>query len=389
MTSPQEAEANPIPMTPQQLALLLEDIAKLDTQRVILEPGVMLSDTGMVLNLNVIRSKAQSSAYSLPDMLNDLNSICEPFMNQSPAHAQYAKDFLEQANDAIVNGVRDAQLATYQSDGNAAATNQVQNYGNMQQPQQQPMQQQPYMQPQQQYAHPQHQYSQPQQQYAQQPQQYGQPYASDNQGFAGQGGDAWYGNGPTGPSSGLNGGSQYQQNGMAGGMGYHPQTVNHSTLMAGASQGVLPQAQSTPQPSKKKSKADKLPNLGPNTPSPISAAPRSRLEGRRCEVCAVIKKAGCGTENAHFRCLKRKRPEGAQELERRVRELVDIGQEERVTVWNPKEGRKLSGQAAPMLKNLVGWLASHPGWEAQPRTTTSPSRNVETAPAGAPTPAAA
>lgn len=63
-----------------------------------------------------------------------------------------------------------------------------------------------------------------------------------------------------------------------------------------------------------------------------------------------------------------------QELEAQVRELVDVGQEERVTVWNPKEGRKLSGQAAPMLKNLVGWLASHPGWEAHPRGTTGLTR---------------
>ena len=108
-----------------------------------------------------------------------------------------------------------------------------------------------------------------------------------------------------------------------------------------------------------------------------SGAPRTRLEGRRCAVCAVIKKAGCGTENAHFRCLKRKLPEGAAELERRVGELVDVGQEERVTVWNPREGRKLSGQAAPMLKNLVGWLASHPGWEAHPRGSTPGPRSGE------------
>ena len=65
-----------------------------------------------------------------------------------------------------------------------------------------------------------------------------------------------------------------------------------------------------------------------------------------------------------------------QELEAQVRELVDVGQEERVTVWNPKEGRKLSGQAAPMLKNLVGWLASHPGWEAHPRGTSALTRCV-------------
>ncbi|CAI5959308.1 unnamed protein product [Closterium sp. NIES-64] len=115
---------------------------------------------------------------------------------------------------------------------------------------------------------------------------------------------------------------------------------------------------------KKRQRMDKPGGPGAPGAPPMKAAsgaPRSRVEGRRCEVCAVIKKAGCGTENAHFRCLKRKLPEGAQELERRVGELVDVGKEERVTVWNPKEGRKLSGQAAPMLKNLVGWLASHPG----------------------------
>lgn len=50
----------------------------------------------------------------------------------------------------------------------------------------------------------------------------------------------------------------------------------------------------------------------PNSAPGGSSLPRTRVEGRRCEVCAVIKKAGCGTDNAHFRCLKRKRPEGSQ-----------------------------------------------------------------------------
>ncbi|CAI5968607.1 unnamed protein product [Closterium sp. NIES-65] len=179
----EEYAGNPIPMTPHQMALLLEEIAKLDTERLILEPGVMLADTGTVLNLNLIRQKAL--------------------------------------------------------------------------------------------------------------------------------------------------------------------TVGDSSFVG-----------------KKRQRMDKPGGPGAPGAPPMKAAsgaPRSRVEGRRCEVCAVIKKAGCGTENAHFRCLKRKLPEGAQELERRVGELVDVGKEERVTVWNPKEGRKLSGQAAPMLKNLVGWLASHPG----------------------------
>ena len=54
--APQQAEgddygANPIPMTPAQLSTLLDEISLLDVNRVILEPGVMLAETGVVLNL--------------------------------------------------------------------------------------------------------------------------------------------------------------------------------------------------------------------------------------------------------------------------------------------------------------------------------------------------
>ena len=53
---PQQAEgddygANPIPMTAAQLSTLLDEISLLDVNRVILEPGVMLAETGVVLNL--------------------------------------------------------------------------------------------------------------------------------------------------------------------------------------------------------------------------------------------------------------------------------------------------------------------------------------------------
>eukprot|EP00871_Galdieria_phlegrea_P005176 jgi/Galph1/565/GphlegSOOS_G5424.1 len=36
--------------------------------------------------------------------------------------------------------------------------------------------------------------------------------------------------------------------------------------------------------------------------------------------------------------------------------------EPRVTVWDPKTGRTISGNAAPCMKNLETWMALHPGW---------------------------
>ena len=57
MADPAQADdygANPIPMTPEQLGLLLDNIAKLDTDRCILEPGVILAETQTLLNLRFV-----------------------------------------------------------------------------------------------------------------------------------------------------------------------------------------------------------------------------------------------------------------------------------------------------------------------------------------------
>ncbi|EME29415.1 hypothetical protein Gasu2_31960 [Galdieria sulphuraria] len=36
--------------------------------------------------------------------------------------------------------------------------------------------------------------------------------------------------------------------------------------------------------------------------------------------------------------------------------------EPRITVWDPKTGRTISGNAAPCARNLESWMALHPGW---------------------------
>jgi len=38
-------------------------------------------------------------------------------------------------------------------------------------------------------------------------------------------------------------------------------------------------------------------------------------------------------------------------------------EDEHVTVWEPRTGKTVAGNAAPYRKNLKGWLTQHPGWE--------------------------
>lgn len=73
------------------------------------------------------------AGYTLPEMLMDLNSICEPFLNQSPSHAEYAKIFLENANEEIVKAVQDAQVAMQQQpDPGSMQSNQLGQHGHQQ-----------------------------------------------------------------------------------------------------------------------------------------------------------------------------------------------------------------------------------------------------------------
>ncbi|CAI5966578.1 unnamed protein product [Closterium sp. NIES-64] len=139
---------------------------------------------------------------------------------------------------------------------------------------------------------------------------------------------------------------------------------------------------------KKRQRMDKPGGPGAPGAPPMKAAsgaPRSRVEGRRCEVCAVIKKAGCGTENAHFRCLKRKLPEGAQELERRVGELVDVGKEERVDGVESQGGEEAE-RAGCSYAEEPGRVAGESSWVTNNGSSAPPAQ----APAGhhlAPAPA--
>ncbi|CAI5469924.1 unnamed protein product [Closterium sp. Yama58-4] len=310
---------------------LLEDMARLDTMKVILEPGILLSDQGTILNLASIRAKAMSTAYTLPDMLADLNSICEPFLSRGPEYAEYGKKFLESANNAIVEAVQRAQML-------AAGYTLEQRH--QQQPQQQRQQQQGTQPP----------------------------------------------IGAAGTRQGENGWLELVgEEGVGESGDVAPPAVNVATSNGGlsASSARMGQSNLTGASSGSRGgiggggagggvssgKGSKGGSFGERKPD----AQRARVVGRRCEVCAVIKKAGCGTDAAHFRCLKRKKPEAVPEIEQNLVRLGDVGDEERVTVWNPAEGRKLSGQAAPMMKNLAGWLANHPGWEAHPKGAVVPS----------------
>lgn len=49
---------------------------------------------------------------------------------------------------------------------------------------------------------------------------------------------------------------------------------------------------------------------------------------------------------------------GASFLEKSFR----APREPRVTVWNPSNGRTISGNAAPCRRNLEAWMRQHPGW---------------------------
>lgn len=48
--------------------------------------------------------------------------------------------------------------------------------------------------------------------------------------------------------------------------------------------------------------------------------------------------------------------------------------EPRVTVWNPTDGRTISGNAAPCRRNLETWMRGHPGWVPKEEKQLSSSR---------------
>ncbi|CAN8070555.1 unnamed protein product, partial [Agarophyton chilense] len=61
---------------------------------------------------------------------------------------------------------------------------------------------------------------------------------------------------------------------------------------------------------------------------------------------------------------------GAAFLERSFR----APREPRVTVWNPANGRTISGNAAPCRRNLQAWMQQHPGWVPKEEGQLSSSR---------------
>jgi hypothetical protein len=78
-----------------------------------------------------------------------------------------------------------------------------------------------------------------------------------------------------------------------------------------------------------------------------------------------VKKPGCGTEKAHPRCERR--PHDTPTMEQldidHAMKLSNVGEDERISLWNPVSGARLSGMAAPMLRNLPTWLKRNPGWQ--------------------------